>query len=375
MEKRDYYAVLGVARSASESDIKSAYRQKARKLHPDANTGDEKALAELKAVNEAHDVLKDPQKRRTYDQFGHEGLSGGHPGAGGNTDFGEFFSAFDNIFGDFMGGGRSQGRHGAERGADLRYNLRITLEEAYFGIKKNLRVTTTAACEACDGNGTEMGVEPLTCPTCNGRGKVRAQQGFFHIERTCPSCGGRGRTITNPCTKCSGDGRVRQSKTITVEVPSGIESGTRIRHSGQGEAGLRGGHPGDLYVFVEVKEHEVFERDGLDLYCRIPISMTKAALGGTVEVQRVDGGRSKVQIPAGSQSGKRLRLAGKGMPKLRDSRRRGNMYIELFVETPVNLSNKQKELLKEFSDLESEDNSHQGGIFGKMKDLWEDVSS
>ncbi len=362
MSKRDYYDLLGVSKDASATEIKKAYRKRAKELHPDSNSDNPNAEAQFKEVNEAHDVLKDPDKRAAYDRFGHAafeggGPRGGHPGHGG--DFSSAFSdVFDDLFGDFMGGGRGGGRPRATRGSDLRYNLRITLEEAFAGLQKTITVPTSVSCAECSGTGAESGSEPVTCPTCSGMGKVRAQQGFFTVERTCPTCQGAGQMINNPCKSCNGVGRKEKERSLSVNIPVGVETGTRIRLSGEGEAGLRGGPPGDLYIFIDVKEHELFQRDGVNLYCKVPVSIGTAALGGDIEVPTIDGGRSRVKVPAGSQSGRQMRLRAKGMPALRGNGT-GDMFIELAVETPVNLTTRQKEIMREFENIAA-DNNPQG---------------
>jgi len=379
MAKRDYYEVLGVARGAAADEIKKAYRQKAKELHPDRNADNPKAEAQFKEVNEAYEALKDPDKKAAYDRFGHAafdggmggprpGGRGGHPGA----DFGSAFSdVFEDLFGDFMGGGgRGGARQRASRGSDLRYNLRVTLEEAYSGVQKAVRVNTLCTCDACTGTGSEGGAEPVSCPTCSGMGKVRAQQGFFTVERTCPTCGGLGQIVKNPCKSCRGAGRVEKERTLSVNIPAGVETGTRIRLSGEGEAGLRGGPAGDLYIFIELHEHPIFQRDGLDLFCRVPISIAKAALGGDVEVPTIDGGRARVKVPPGAQSGKQLRLRAKGMPALRGAGQ-GDMLVELLVETPVNLTARQKELLAEFERLSEDNNPAESSFFGKVRNFWD----
>lgn len=378
MSKRDYYEVLGVAKGATAEEIKKGYRAKARELHPDRNADNPDAEAQFKEANEAYDVLKDPDKKAAYDRFGHAAFEGGmggggRPGGGfhGQGDFASAFSdVFDDLFGDFMGGGRPGGGRRAMRGSDLRYNLRVTLEEAFSGLQKTINVPTSVACEACNGTGSEAGTEPTTCPTCSGLGKVRAQQGFFTVERTCPTCHGAGQMIKNPCKKCHGHGRIERERALSVNIPSGVETGTRIRLAGEGEAGLRGGPAGDLYIFIEVASHPIFERDGVHLHCRVPVSMATAAMGGDIEVPTIDGGRSRVKIPAGSQSGRQMRLRGKGMPALRGGGA-GDMYIELAVETPVNLTHRQKDLLREFEKLSEENNPESSNFFSKVKSFWD----
>ena len=384
MAKRDFYDVLGVSRGASADDIKKAYRKKAKELHPDRNADNPDAEAHFKEVNEAYEALKDPEKKAAYDRFGHAafeaGMGGGggrgpgagmHPGAGFSSAFSD---VFEDLFGDFMGGGRGGGaRQRASRGSDLRYNLRVSLEEAYAGVQKNIRVNALATCDACSGSGAEGGAEPVTCPTCGGMGKVRAQQGFFTVERTCPTCGGLGQIVKNPCKACGGAGRVEKERSLSVNIPAGVETGTRIRLSGEGEAGLRGGPAGDLYIFIETREHPLFQREGLDLYCRVPVSFATAALGGEVEVPTIDGGRSRVKVPAGVQSGKQLRLRAKGMPALRGGGT-GDMMIELVVETPVNLTARQKELLREFESMSENNNPEGSSFFSKVRSFWDGMT-
>ncbi|NDR57475.1 molecular chaperone DnaJ [Aliiruegeria sabulilitoris] len=383
MAKRDYYEVLGVARGASEAEIKKAYRRKARELHPDSNSDNPNAEAQFKEANEAYDVLKDADKKAAYDRFGHaafEGGMGGAPGGGprgggfhGQGDFASAFSdVFDDLFGDFMGGQRGGGRQRATRGSDLRYNLRVSLEEAYKGVQKTINVPTSVACGACSGTGAEGGAEPVSCPTCSGMGKVRAQQGFFTVERTCPTCNGLGQIIKNPCQTCHGNGRVEKERSLSVNIPAGVETGTRIRLAGEGDAGTRGGPSGDLYIFIEVAEHEIFNRDAQHLFCQVPVSVASAALGGDIEVPTIEGGRSRVKVPAGSQTGKQMRLRGKGMPALRGAGF-GDMFIELIVETPVNLTSRQKELLREFDELSAENNPRSSNFFSKVKDFWDEM--
>lgn len=382
MVKRDYYEVLGVFKGASAEELKKAYRKKAKELHPDRNADNPDAEAQFKEVNEAYEVLKDADKKAAYDRYGHaafDGGMGGGPRAGGGAGQGDFASAFsdvfEDLFGDFMGGQRGASRQRASRGSDLRYNLRITLEEAYAGLQKTITVPTSVTCEECNGSGAEGGAEPQTCPTCSGMGKVRAQQGFFTVERTCPTCSGAGQIVKNPCRVCGGSGRTEKEKALSVNIPAGVETGTRIRLSGEGEVGLRGGPPGDLYIFIEVQDHAIFQRDGMDLFCRVPVSMTKAALGGEVEVPTIDGGRSRVKVPEGSQSGRQMRLRSKGMPALRGTGQ-GDMYIELVVETPVKLTSEQKELLRQFEDsCAKSNNPNATGFFDRVKSFWDGMTS
>ncbi len=384
MAKRDYYDVLGIAKGASPDEIKKAYRSKAKELHPDRNKDNPDAEEQFKEVNEAYDVLKDGEKKAAYDRFGHAAFEGGmggpRPGGmGGGPGQGDFASAFsdvfEDLFGDFMGNRPGAGpRSRAQRGSDLRYNLRISLEQAYKGARKTITVSSSASCSACHGTGAEGGAEPQTCPTCSGMGKVRAQNGFFTVERTCPTCGGTGQIIKNPCEVCHGTGRVETERQLQVNIPPGVETGTRIRHAGEGDAGLRGGPPGDLYIFIEVAEHPLFMRDGLNLHCRVPVSMVSAAMGGEVEVPTIDGGRSRVKIPSGSQSGRQMRLRGKGMSALRGGGT-GDMFIELAVETPVNLTSRQRELLREFQGIEVENNPEEASFFKKVKNFWDGMTS
>jgi molecular chaperone DnaJ len=383
MAKRDFYETLGVARGASADEIKKAYRQKAKELHPDRNADNPQAEAQFKEINEAYDVLKDEQRRAAYDRFGHAAFEGGgaRPGGGGfraNGDFASAFSdVFDDLFGDMMSGRGGGGANGARaraasRGNDLRYNLRVSLEEAYSGLAKTIQVPTAVTCAHCKGSGAEGSTEPQTCPTCAGMGKVRAQQGFFTVERTCPTCNGLGQIIKNPCKECRGAGRVEKEKSLSVNIPAGVETGTRIRLAGEGEAGLRGGPTGDLYIFIDVREHPLFVRDGADLHCRVPVSMADAALGGDIEVPTIDGGRARVRIPEGSQSGRQMRLRGKGMPQLR-GKELGDMFIELQVETPVNLTSRQKEILREFDRLGEQNNPQSAGFFSAVKGFWDSM--
>ncbi len=382
MAKRDYYEVLGVARGASGDEIKKAYRQKAKALHPDSNKDNPNAETQFKEAGEAYDVLKDAEKKAAYDRFGHAAFEGGmgggggqrgRPGGQGQGDFASAFSdVFDDLFGDFMGARGGGGRPRAARGSDLRYNMRITLEEAFTGLQKTINVPTSIQCSSCDGSGAEGGAEPTTCPTCSGMGKVRAQQGFFTVERTCPTCSGMGQIVQNPCKSCGGQGRVEKDRALSVNIPAGVETGTRIRLSGEGEAGMRGGPPGDLYIFIEVTKHSLFEREETNLYCKVPVSMITAAIGGDIEVPTIDGGRSKVKIPAGSQSGRQMRLRAKGMPALRGGAA-GDMFIEMAVETPVNLTSKQKDLLREFEALSEDNNPESKSFFRSVKSFWDSM--
>ncbi len=377
MAKRDYYETLGVAKGASADEIKKAYRRKAKELHPDRNADNPNAEAQFKEANEAYDVLKDADKKAAYDRFGHAAFEGGMGGGGGprggQGDFASAFSdVFDDLFGDMMGGRGGGGRARAQRGNDLRYNLRINLEDAYKGLQKTVNVPTAVGCDSCNGTGAEGGSEPVNCPTCNGMGKVRAQQGFFTVERTCPTCSGMGQTIKDPCKTCHGQGRVEKEKALSVNIPAGVETGTRIRLAGEGEAGMRGGPSGDLYIFIEVNDHKLFEREATNLFCRVPVSITSAALGGEIEVPTIDGGRSRVKIPEGSQSGRQMRLRGKGMPALRGGGQ-GDMFIELAVETPVNLTARQKEILREFDEIAAENNPEGSTFFKSVKSFWDSM--
>jgi len=377
LAKRDFYEVLGVAKGADEAALKGAYRKLAMQFHPDRNPGDHEAEHKFKEINEAYDCLKDPQKRAAYDRFGHAAFDGNMGGGRGPAGFGPDFSSsmsdiFDDLFGDFMGGG-GRGRGGAARlrGSDLRYNLEITLEEAFTGRTVEIDVPTLVTCETCDGSGAKPGTGVTTCRTCHGHGKVRAAQGFFTIERTCPTCNGRGQTMDQPCTDCGGQGRRQQNRKLSVDVPRGIEDGTRIRLANEGEAGLRGGPPGDLYIFISVKPHDLFQRDGADLYARVPIAMTTAALGGEFEVPTLDEGRARVKVSPGTQPGQRVRLKGKGMPVLRQ-RDMGDLYVQLDVEMPQNLNKRQRELLEEFHKLSTGETSpNSTGFFAKLKSLFD----
>lgn len=376
MSKQDYYQTLGVAKGTSHDEIKKAYRKLAMQYHPDRNPDNKEAESKFREATEAYEILKDDQKRAAYDRYGHAafqqgmGGGGGHPGAGAaGFDFsGNFSDIFSDLFGDFVGG-RQQGGSARMRGSDLRYNLEISLEDAFKGQQETIRFSTMAPCSSCNETGSADSSEPVTCNTCRGIGKVRAQQGFFTIEKLCPSCQGVGKIIKDPCKSCHGEGRVQKEKSLAVTIPAGIEEGTRIRLSGEGEMGIRGGPPGDLYLFISVKPHSIFKRDGVDIHCRVPITMTTAALGGSIEVPAIDGVRAKVSIPAGTQTGDQFRLKNKGMSIVR-SKMRGSMYIHAMVETPVKLSKRQKELLEEFENAGGKGSSPESeGFFSKMKDF------
>jgi molecular chaperone DnaJ len=385
--KKDYYETLGVQRKATPEDIKKAYRTLAMKHHPDRNPGDKKAEHRFKELTEAYDVLKDEQKRAAYDRFGHaafeQGGPGMHPGAAGFEGFAHgfphgFANIFDNLnemFGDIMGEGRGRGPGGGRpRGADLSYNMEISLEDAHRGRKSTIRVPTSVACDSCRGTGAAGGSGPVACDMCQGRGRVRSQSGFFTIERTCPACQGAGEVVRDPCRTCGGAGRVHREKTLNVAIPPGVEDGTRIRLAAEGEAGMRGGPPGDLYIFLSIAPHPLFQRDSANILCRVPIPLTTAALGGTIEVPTIDGQRARVTVPAGTSSGQQFRLKGKGMSVLR-SGARGDMFVQAFVETPQNLTPRQKELLEEFAkESQPERMSPQSAsFFGKVKELWDDL--
>ena len=376
MSKRDYYEVLGVTRSCTEVELKAAFRKLAMQHHPDRNPGDKDCEHRFKEINEAYDVLKDGDKRAAYDRFGHAAFE--HGGMGGaahgfGADFGSTFSdIFEGIFG--MGSARGRGS-GRERGSDLRYNMEISLDEAFTGKTAQIRIPTSVTCEACSGSGAKAGTKPKSCATCGGAGKIRHAQGFFTLERTCPTCHGRGQVIDDPCKVCGGGGRVTRERTLSVNIPTGVEDGTRIRLAGEGEAGLRGGPAGDLYIFLEVAPHEFFQRDGADLHCRVPISMTSAALGGEFEVPAIDGSKVRVKVPAGTQTGRRFRLAGKGMPVLR-SKQTGDMYVQVAVETPQNLTKRQRELLAEFEKLSSDETQPESaGFFSRVKEFLDVVAN
>ena len=367
--KRCYYETLEVERTADESKLKASFRKLAMKWHPDKNPGDASSEVKFKEINEAYEVLKDGDKRAAYDRYGHAAFEqgGGGPGFGAG-----FASSFSDIFEDLFGmagqrGGRGGGR---ERGADLRYNMEITLEEAFQGKTAQIEIPVSVTCEPCSGTGAKAGTKPKTCSTCGGAGRVRQAQGFFTLERTCPGCQGRGQMIEDACPGCAGLGRVTRDRTLSVNIPQGVEDGTRIRLAGEGEAGVRGGPPGDLYIFLSLASHEFFQRDGADLHCRVPISMVAAALGGEFEVPTIEKAKTKVKVPPGTQSGRRFRIASKGMPVLR-SRQTGDMYVQVMVETPQNLTKKQQELLSEFEKLSSGATQPEAaGFFTKVKDFF-----
>jgi molecular chaperone DnaJ len=382
---RDYYEILGVTRTIDEAGLKSAFRKLAMEHHPDRNGGCENAAGRFKEINEAYSVLSDPQKRAAYDRFGHAGVNGSQGGPGGfggqGFDASDIFNdVFGDVFGEMFGGGRRQS-NGPQRGQDLRYDLEISLEQAYAGAEVEIQVPAAMTCEVCEGSGAKPGTNPTVCGTCGGAGRVRATQGFFAVERTCPRCGGSGRMILDPCATCHGHGQVRRERTLSVRIPAGVDDGARIRLAGEGDAGARGGPRGDLYIFLSVTPHELFERDGLDLLCTVPVPMTTAALGGEIEAPCLLGGEAcdgeckiSVQVPEGAQTGKTVRLKGKGMPSLR-SRQRGDLVVELFVETPTHLSPRQKELMRELAGLCGEkQNPKSANFVGKAKRFWEEVT-
>ncbi len=368
MSKRCYYEVLGCQRTATVEELKGAYRKLAKELHPDRNPDNKDSEHQFKEINEAYDVLKDGDKRAAYDRFGHAAFEHGGPGGahGFSADFGSTFAdIFEGIFG--MAGARGRSSGGRERGSDLRYNMEISLDEAFKGKTAQIRIPTSVTCEVCSGSGAKAGTKPKQCATCGGAGKIRHAQGFFTLERTCPACHGRGQVIDDPCPSCSGAGRVMRERTLSVNIPAGVEDGTRIRLAGEGEAGLRGGPAGDLYIFLSIEPHEFFQRDGADLHCRVPISMVSAAVGGEFEVPAIDGSEARVKVPAGTQTGRRFRLSGKGMPVLR-AKQTGDMYVQVVVETPQSLTKRQRELLAEFEKLSSETTQPESvGFFSRVK--------
>lgn len=378
---KDFYEVLGVSRSADAAEMKKAYRKLAMQFHPDRNPGDDAAEKKLKEINAAYDVLKDDQKRAAYDRYGHEAFTsngmgnagGGGAGAGGFDFSGNFSDIFEDLFGNFGGAQQRSRSNGPGRGADLRYNMEISLEEAFNGREKNITIAKAVQCGECSGSGGREGSKPSTCGSCAGHGRVRVQQGFFTVERTCGTCQGTGQVIADPCGKCGGTGRERENKTLKVNIPAGVDEGTRIRLTGEGEAGMRGGPTGDLYIFLSIAPHPFFKRDGHDIHCHVPIKMTTAALGGSINVPTLDGSKAKVTIPAGTQSGNQFRLRNKGMPVMRSSAQ-GDMYIHATVEVPVSLTKEQKELLQKFDSSSGKKNSPESeGFFKKVKDLWDDL--
>lgn len=379
MSEKDYYKTLGVSKSASEDELKKAYRKLAMEHHPDRNKDNKEAEAKFKEISEAYDTLKDPQKRAAYDRFGTAGAQfrgGGGAGPGDFSGFGSAFSdIFEDMFGDAMGrGGRNS--TGPSRGSDVQFTLEVSLEDSFKGKEAKLKIPTVDPCDQCNGSGSENGAKPEKCGTCDGHGRVRATQGFFTIERACPTCNGAGTIIKSPCKKCGGAGRMRGEKTIQVSIPAGVEEGRRIRVANEGEAGVRGGPRGDLFVLIAVKPHPFFKRDGANLFCRVPVPMTTAALGGSTDVPTIEGARTKIKIPPGTQTGQQLRLKGKGMSVLR-SEARGDMYIEIFVETPVNLDKKQSDLMKQLDDTiekAGRKNSPESeNFFKKVKEFWDDL--
>ena len=373
MEKKDYYEILGVDKNCDDKTLKSSFRKLAKEYHPDHNAGKPEAEAKFKEISEAYERLKNPESRAAYDRYGHAAFDGG--GGRGNHSGGfdgDFSSAFSDIFNDFFGdfSNSTRSRETSNRGSDLRYNLEITLEEAYNGKSDTINVPINTECSGCKGNGGVNGESPIVCPNCQGSGKTRASQGFFMIERSCTSCNGSGQIVVNPCKSCGGQGRVKKPKKLSINIPAGVEDGNRIRLSGQGEAGLRGGRTGDLYIFVSIKPHKLFQRDGSDLYCNVPVSMATAALGGQIDIPTIDGSKLSVSIPEGSQNNKHLRLRGKGMPILRQ-KNFGDLHLQISVETPVNLNKKQKKLLEEFQNISDEKNNPvSDGFFKKLRDLW-----
>lgn len=375
MSKRDFYEVLGVNRNADVKELRSAYRKQAMKYHPDRNPGDAEAEKAFKEVNEAYNILKDDQQRAAYDQYGHAAFENGGPGAGDQTGGfgGGFADIFEEVFGGFGGGGR---RSGPQRGSDLRYNMEISLEEAFHGKSSEIKIPSSVKCGSCDGSGAESGSKPEVCGTCKGVGRVRVQQGPFTMERTCHVCSGQGKIIRNPCKICHGSGRTRKEKRLQVKIPAGVDGGSRIRLSGEGEAGALGGSAGDLYIFISITPHPIFQREKGDIFCKVPISMVKAALGGTIEVPTIDGARARLNIPEGAQSKQQFRLRGKGMVILNRGQR-GDMYVEVAVETPVNLTKKQRELLEAFGNDAKDDhvNSPQSsGFFNRVKEFWDGLT-
>lgn len=371
MSKACYYETLEVERSIDEAGLKTAFRKLAMKWHPDKNPGDPSCEHKFKEISEAYEILKDGNKRAAYDRYGHAAFEQGNGGGNGHGFGAGFASSFSDIFEDLFGmAGQRGGRGGRERGADLRYNMEITLEEAFSGKTAQINIPVAVTCETCSGTGAKAGTKPKACSMCGGAGRVRQAQGFFTLERTCPGCQGRGQMIETPCASCAGQGRVQKERTLSVNIPAGVEDGTRIRLAGEGEAGVQGGPAGDLYIFLSLAAHKFFQRDSADLHCRVPVSMVTAAMGGEFEVPTIDKGKTKVKVPSGTQSGRRFRVAGKGMPVLR-SRQTGDMYVQVVVETPQNLTKKQKELLAEFEKLSSGDTQPEAaGFFKMVKDFF-----
>jgi len=378
MSKRDYYEILGVSKSASGEDIKKAYRKLAMQYHPDRNPGNKEAETKFKEATEAYEVLKDDQKRSAYNQFGHDAFGqggGGRGGFGGGSDgfdFNDIFSNFSDIFGDFGGTRQTKKRSAAQRGSDIRYNLEISLEESFRGTNEKISFSIPSQCESCHGSGAQNGEKATDCGTCKGSGKIRAQQGFFIVERTCTSCSGTGQIIQNPCKTCKGEGRVVKEKTLSVKIPAGIEDGNRIRLSGEGEAGTRGGPAGDLYVYISIKKHQFFTRKGDDIHCEIPLKFTTATLGGSIEIATIDGERTSVKIPEGTQNNDQFRLKSKGMSVMNSGGRRGDMYVKVNIETPVKLSGEERELLQKLDKLMTNkaSNPKTESFFKKMSDLF-----
>ena len=372
MAKKDYYETLGVAKNASDQDLKKAYRRVAMKFHPDRNPGNKEAEDKFKEASEAYEVLSDKNKRAAYDQFSHAGVDGAGMGGAGAGGFGNFSDIFGDVFGDIFGSGAG-GRGGPSRGADLRYTLELSLEEVVRGTSVKIKVPTLVSCKTCSGSGAKPGTKPTTCATCGGHGQVRMQQGFFSVQQTCPTCRGKGKMISDPCTSCHGHGRIEETKTLSVKVPAGVDSGDRIRLAGEGEAGADGGPSGDLYVQVAVRDHEFFQRDGRDLYCEVPIGIVEACLGGELEVPTLDG-RVKLKVPEGTQNGKLFRLRGKGVTSVRGGPP-GDLLCRVVVETPVNLNHRQKEMLQEFqaSMTGTKHSPKQSSWFEGMKNFFGDM--
>ena len=376
MSERDFYEILGVSKSANGDEIKKSYRKLAMKYHPDRNKGNADAEKKFKEATAAYEALKDPQKRAAYDQYGHDAFRQG--GMGGAQGFGDFAGGFSDIFEEFFGGGfgSTSRKRGPSRGSDLRYNMSVSLQDAFTGKKTQIRIPSYIGCNLCSATGSADKSGPSMCSSCNGHGKVRSTSGFFSIERPCPTCGGEGSSIKNPCLKCSGTGQVKKQKTISVSIPAGVDTGTRIRISGEGEPGQRGAGNGDLYIFVEVQKDKLFEREEENIFCEIPISVTTAILGGEVEVPTIDGKKARLNIPSGTQSETQFRLKGKGMSVLRQNHR-GDMYVQANVEIPVNLNSKQKSILKEFEKEGGTSKKHSPksqGFFSKLKEVWEDLT-